>query len=83
MVLGAALVLLAGAEIPSGRQLAYGSGSGLAQIIFAYVDRLLAAGFDGVYLDKVDEFETMGHRMRWSRSWHALPRGPKPSGRIS
>jgi cysteinyl-tRNA synthetase len=35
---------------------------GWQQIIFAYVDRLLAAGFDGVYLDKVDEFETMGHR---------------------
>jgi len=35
---------------------------GWQQIIFVYVDRLLAAGFDGVYLDKVDEFETMGHR---------------------
>jgi len=35
---------------------------GWQQIIFAYVDRLIAAGFDGVYLDKVDEFETMGHR---------------------
>src|SRR5216683_6159571 len=32
------------------------------QIIFSYTDRILAAGFDGVYLDKVDEFETMGHR---------------------
>jgi cysteinyl-tRNA synthetase, unknown class len=32
------------------------------EIIFAYTDRILAAGFDGVYLDKVDEFETMGHR---------------------
>jgi cysteinyl-tRNA synthetase len=31
-------------------------------IILNYVDRVLAAGFDGVYLDKVDEFETMGHR---------------------
>ena len=26
-----------------------------------YTDRILAAGFDGVYLDKVDEFEDMGH----------------------
>jgi len=43
-------------------------GSGLATDIFAYVDRLLPAGFDGVYLDKVDEFETMGHRDEWSRS---------------
>ncbi len=32
------------------------------QIIFTYTDRILAAGFDGVYLDKVDEYETMGHR---------------------
>jgi cysteinyl-tRNA synthetase len=32
------------------------------EIIFSYTDRILAAGFDGVYLDKVDEFETMGHR---------------------
>jgi uncharacterized protein (TIGR01370 family) len=32
------------------------------EIIFSYADRILAAGFDGVYLDKVDEFETMGHR---------------------
>jgi cysteinyl-tRNA synthetase len=32
------------------------------EIIFTYTDRNLAAGFDGVYLDKVDEFETMGHR---------------------
>ena len=32
------------------------------EIIFAYTDRILAAGFDGVYLDKVDEFEEMGHR---------------------
>ena len=30
-------------------------------IIFDYVDRIVAAGFDGVYLDKVDEFEDMGH----------------------
>jgi cysteinyl-tRNA synthetase len=32
------------------------------EIIFSSTDRILAAGFDGVYLDKVDEFETMGHR---------------------
>ena len=32
------------------------------EIIFAYTDRILSAGFDGVYLDKVDEFEEMGHR---------------------
>jgi len=32
------------------------------QIIFTYTDRILAAGFDGVYLDKVDEYEAMGHR---------------------
>ena len=32
------------------------------EIIFSYTDRILAAGFDGVYLDKVDEFESMGHR---------------------
>ena len=32
------------------------------EIIFTYTDKILAAGFDGVYLDKVDEFETMGHR---------------------
>lgn len=30
-------------------------------IIFEYTDRIMAAGFDGVYLDKVDEFEEMGH----------------------
>jgi cysteinyl-tRNA synthetase, unknown class len=30
------------------------------QIIFDYTDTIIAAGFDGVYLDKVDEFETMG-----------------------
>jgi cysteinyl-tRNA synthetase, unknown class len=30
-------------------------------IIFEYTDRIIAAGFDGVYLDKVDEFEEMGH----------------------
>jgi len=32
------------------------------EIIFSYTDRILAAGFDGVYLDKVDEFETVGRR---------------------
>jgi len=32
------------------------------EIVFNYTDRILAAGFDGVYLDKVDEFEDMGHR---------------------
>ena len=32
------------------------------EIILTYTDRILAAGFDGVYLDKVDEFEDMGHR---------------------
>ena len=32
------------------------------QIIFEYVDKIVAAGFDGVYLDKVDEFEEMGHK---------------------
>jgi cysteinyl-tRNA synthetase, unknown class len=32
------------------------------EIIFTYTDRILAAGFDGVYLDKVDEFESMGRR---------------------
>jgi cysteinyl-tRNA synthetase, unknown class len=31
-------------------------------IILTYTDLILAAGFDGVYLDKVDEFEDMGHR---------------------
>jgi cysteinyl-tRNA synthetase, unknown class len=30
-------------------------------IIFDYVDKIVSAGFDGVYLDKVDEFEDMGH----------------------
>jgi cysteinyl-tRNA synthetase, unknown class len=30
-------------------------------IILDYTDKIVAAGFDGVYLDKVDEFETMGH----------------------
>jgi cysteinyl-tRNA synthetase len=32
------------------------------EIVFAYTDDILSAGFDGVYLDKVDEFEDMGHR---------------------
>lgn len=30
-------------------------------IIFEYTDKIIAAGFDGVYLDKVDEFEELGH----------------------
>jgi cysteinyl-tRNA synthetase len=32
------------------------------QIIFDYTDKIVAAGFDGVYLDKVDEFEEMGRK---------------------
>jgi cysteinyl-tRNA synthetase len=32
------------------------------EVIFSYTEKIIAAGFDGVYLDKVDEFETMGHR---------------------
>jgi cysteinyl-tRNA synthetase, unknown class len=32
------------------------------QIIFDYADRIVAAGFDGIYLDKVDAFEDMGHK---------------------
>jgi len=32
------------------------------EIIFSYTDKIIVAGFDGVYLDKVDEFEAMGHR---------------------
>ena len=36
--------------------------AGWQQIIFEYTDKILAAGFDGVYLDKVDEFEDMGHK---------------------
>jgi cysteinyl-tRNA synthetase len=32
------------------------------QIIFGYADRIVAAGFDGLYLDKVDEFELLGHK---------------------
>ena len=31
-------------------------------IVLEYTDKIVAAGFDGVYLDKVDEFEEMGHR---------------------
>jgi cysteinyl-tRNA synthetase len=31
-------------------------------IIFDYADRVVAAGFDGVYLDKVDAFEDLGHK---------------------
>ncbi len=34
---------------------------GWQTLIFDYVDKIVAAGFDGVYLDKVDEFEDMGH----------------------
>ena len=30
------------------------------EIIFEYTDKIVAAGFDGVYLDKVDEFEEHG-----------------------
>jgi cysteinyl-tRNA synthetase len=32
------------------------------KIIFEYTDKIVAAGFDGIYLDKVDEFEEMGHQ---------------------
>ncbi len=35
---------------------------GWQRIIFEYVDMIVAAGFDGVYLDKVDSYEEMGHR---------------------
>jgi cysteinyl-tRNA synthetase len=31
-------------------------------IIFDYADKIVAAGFDGLYLDKVDEFEEMGRK---------------------
>ena len=31
-------------------------------IIFDYADRVVTAGFDGVYLDKVDAFEEMGRK---------------------
>ena len=30
-------------------------------IIFDYLDRIVAAGFDGIYLDRVDQFEQLGH----------------------
>jgi cysteinyl-tRNA synthetase len=36
--------------------------SGWQKIIFEYTDKILAAGFDGVYLDKVDEYEELGHK---------------------
>jgi cysteinyl-tRNA synthetase len=32
------------------------------QIIFDYTDKIIAAGFDGVYLDKVDAFEDWSHK---------------------
>jgi cysteinyl-tRNA synthetase len=31
-------------------------------IIFEYIDKIISAGFDGVYLDKVDQFEDLGHK---------------------
>lgn len=31
-------------------------------IIFDYTDKIIAAGFDGIYLDKVDQFEEMGRQ---------------------
>jgi cysteinyl-tRNA synthetase len=31
-------------------------------IVFKFVDRILAAGFDGVYLDRLDAFETQAHQ---------------------
>jgi len=34
---------------------------GWQAIIFDYADRVIAAGFDGVYLDRVDMFEELGH----------------------
>jgi cysteinyl-tRNA synthetase, unknown class len=34
---------------------------GWQAIIFDYADRIVAAGFDGVYLDRVDMFEELGH----------------------
>jgi cysteinyl-tRNA synthetase len=34
---------------------------GWQAVIFDYADKIVAAGFDGVYLDKVDEFEDLGH----------------------
>jgi cysteinyl-tRNA synthetase len=35
---------------------------GWQAIVFDYADRIVAAGFDGLYLDKVDAFEDMGHK---------------------
>jgi len=35
--------------------------AGWQAIIFDYAEKIVAAGFDGVYLDKVDEFEDLGH----------------------
>ncbi len=32
------------------------------KIVFEYTDKIVAAGFDGVYLDKVDEYEEMGRK---------------------
>ncbi len=32
------------------------------QVLFSYLDRILEAGFDGVYLDKVDAYETFPQR---------------------
>ncbi len=37
-------------------------------VVDSYIDRLLSQGFDGVYLDKVDEFEfwsSMGYDEKW------------------
>jgi cysteinyl-tRNA synthetase len=34
---------------------------GWQAIVFDYADRIVEAGFDGIYLDKVDEFEDLGH----------------------
>jgi cysteinyl-tRNA synthetase len=31
-------------------------------IVLEYTDKILSAGFDGVYLDKVDAFEDLGHK---------------------
>jgi cysteinyl-tRNA synthetase, unknown class len=35
---------------------------GWQEIVLDYADRIVAAGFDGVFLDKVDAFEDIGHR---------------------
>jgi cysteinyl-tRNA synthetase len=32
------------------------------EIVFGYADRILAADFDGLYLDRVDAFEGIGHQ---------------------